>query len=185
METDRENQEGSPWAWFWGMAVFALSLDQGTKWLAESLLDPYRPPTLIPGFFELRLVHNDGAAFSMFRGGRWMFILISVAAAFFLPYYLRSLRRAGENHFLLPVGLGLIWGGAMGNAVDRIFRDRGLVVDFFHFFWGEHSFPVFNVADSAITVGLVAIVWATLFPGTQPDSVSEKDKEEVHAPDPL
>lgn len=167
------------------MAALALFLDQGTKWMAESLLDPYRPPTLIPGLFELRLVHNDGAAFSMFRGGRWMFILISAAAAVFLPYYLRSLRREGENHLFLPIGLGLIWGGAMGNAIDRVFRDRGLVVDFFHFFWGEYSFPVFNIADSAITVGLFAIVWATLFPGLRDRSAPENEKEESHASDPL
>ncbi|MCB9767173.1 MAG: signal peptidase II [Candidatus Omnitrophica bacterium] len=169
------------WMSFWGCGVLALVLDQATKWIALATLDPYAPPSVIPGLFELRLVHNDGAAFSMFQGGRWLFIAVSIGAALFLPFYLRSLLNEGENHSFYPLGLGLIWGGAMGNAVDRVFREQGLVVDFFHVFWKDHSFPVFNVADSAITAGLVAIVVAAILFGAPDHPQSEKE----NAPDTL
>jgi len=163
------------WRAFWTCGAMALVLDQATKWIALGHLDPYDPPTIIPNLFELRLVHNDGAAFSLFQGGRWVFILVSIGAAFFLPLYLRSLMRDGEDHLFYPIGLGLIWGGAMGNAVDRVFREDGLVVDFFHFFWKQYSFPVFNVADTAITIGLIAILFAAIFLENPKDSGPEKE----------
>ncbi len=165
----------SLWLAFWVCGFISLVLDQATKWIALGTLDPYAPPTVIPGLFELRLVHNDGAAFSMFRGGRWVFILVSLGAAFFLPLYLKSLMNDGEDHTFYPIGLGLIWGGAMGNAVDRVFREDGLVVDFFHCYWKQYSFPVFNVADSAITVGLIAIILAAMFLGTPKNPRGETD----------
>ena len=163
MEIRPTRRSVSIWSTFWTCGILAVVLDQGTKWLALSTLDPYNPPTILPGLFELQLVHNDGAAFSLFQGGRWMFIAVSIAAAFFLPLYLKSLIGEGESHPFYPLGLGLIWGGAMGNALDRIFREQGLVVDFFHVVWSQYSFPVFNVADSAITLGLVALLFVALF----------------------
>jgi signal peptidase II len=147
------------------VALFALLADQASKAAVLALLHRGVPLPIFPGLFELRLEFNPGAAFSLFIGGRWVFVAVSIAAFLFLPMYLSSLLRAGERHWIYPAGVGLILGGAIGNALDRVFRDKGWVVDFFHAHWGNHSFPVFNVADSCITVGLSALLFAMLFPG--------------------
>jgi signal peptidase II len=146
------------WLWFIGCAAVALVADQVTKEVMLHLLDPANPIPIVPGCFELLLVFNPGAAFSMFEGARWMFIGVSALALVFLPYYLRGLMRQGERSRGYPIGLGMILGGAIGNAIDRLFRPEGLVVDFFHAFWGDKHFPVFNVADSAISVGLAVLM---------------------------
>ena len=179
LESDRSVTAARSWVLFWLTAFFALSLDQVSKWVALSYLDPYRPVEIIPNLFELRLVHNDGAAFSILPGGRWLFVLVSVAAALFLPLYQRSLLKEGEGHWLFSLGLGLIWGGAMGNAIDRVARAQGLVVDFIHFYLPGYQFPVFNVADSAITLGLGAVLFVTLFPSKP----AGKESRQPDAPD--
>lgn len=170
------------WILFWGVAVALVVLDQGAKFLALAGLDPARPVPILPGLFELRLVFNPGAAFSLFPGGRWLFILISMGAFFFIPWYLRGLLHQGVTGSISAIGLGLILGGAIGNAIDRLFRHEGLVVDFFHAFWNGHSFPVFNVADSAITIGIGSLILATLWakpcPGGSREETGEKAEEE-------
>ena len=171
------------WAWFVVCALAALSLDQLSKEVILRTLEPATPIPLIPNLFELRLVFNPGAAFSLFEGGRWMFISVSLGAILFLPYYLRGLLRQGERSPVYPIGLGLILGGAMGNAIDRVFRPEGLVVDFFHAYWGAHSFPVFNVADSAISVGLVLLLAFMIFapvaaPPPMPAALESPERKE-------
>ena len=150
---------------FWLIALMTLLADQTGKAAALTFLDQQHPFPILPGLFELRLEFNRGAAFSLFVGGRWIFVTVSLAAIVFLPVYLRSLLQAGEMSWLYPIGLGLILGGAMGNALDRVFRHEGMVVDFFHAFWRKHSFPVFNIADSAISVGLGVLLLVMFFPG--------------------
>lgn len=166
----------SLWKLFWGMAVSSVILDQASKWAALHYLDPANPVPILPGLFDLQLVFNPGAAFSMFQGARWMFILVSGLAVVFLPWYLASLFRQGETDWVHPAGLGLVMGGAVGNAIDRIFRHEGLVVDFFHAFWRDRHFPVFNVADSAITVGIGLLLIWSLF-GATTKNVKTVDSE--------
>ncbi len=149
---------------FWLLALITMLVDQTSKAAALELLDRNHPFPIIPHLFELRLEFNRGAAFSLFVGGRWIFVAVSLAAMIFLPVYLRNLLQAGERNWLYPIGLGLILGGAVGNALDRLFREQGMVVDFFHAYWKRHSFPVFNIADSAITVGLGALLLVMFFP---------------------
>ncbi len=149
---------------FWLLALLTLLVDQTSKAAALQLLERDQAFPIIPYLFELRLEFNRGAAFSLFVGGRWIFVMVSLVAMIFLPVYLRNLLQSGERNWFYPIGLGLILGGAMGNAIDRIFREQGMVVDFFHAFWRKHSFPVFNVADSAITVGLVALLAVMFLP---------------------
>ena len=158
---------------FWLLALLTLLADQTSKMAALEFLDRDHPFLIIPNLFELRLEFNRGAAFSLFVGGRWIFVGVSFAAMIFLPMYLRNLLQSGERNWLYPVGLGLILGGAMGNALDRIFREQGMVVDFFHAFWRRHSFPVFNIADSAITVGLGLLLLVMFLPGIMSRRSSE------------
>jgi len=159
---------------FWLLALLTLLVDQTSKAAALEFLDRDHPFPIIPHLFELRLEFNRGAAFSLFVGGRWIFVGVSFAAMVFLPLYLRSLLQSGEKSWLYPIGLGLILGGAMGNALDRIFRDQGMVVDFFHAFWRRHSFPVFNIADSAITVGLGFLLLVMFLPEIMPGRSTEE-----------
>ncbi len=162
---------------FWSVAAVAFLADQASKEAALALMDRTSRVPIVPGLFELRLEFNSGAAFSLFVGGRWFFVAVSAAALVFLPSYLLGLVRGGEQHRVYPLALGLILGGAMGNALDRCFRPKGYVVDFFHAYWGKHSFPVFNVADSAITVGLGVLLLAMFLGGGRVSRTSEEQEE--------
>lgn len=128
-------------------------LDQGTKYLADKLISTFNPIELLP-FLHLVNLRNEGAAFGMFKSfGNNIFIIISLIAIgviFFL------LIKGKEN----PLGLSLILGGAIGNLIDRFFR--GSVVDFIDVFAGRHHWPAFNVADSALTIG-IGLIFIKLF----------------------
>jgi signal peptidase II len=132
-----------------------LPLDQATKiWIAESLSYSDRI-TVIDGFFYITHVRNPGAAFGMFVDAdptfrTPFFIGVSLVAVGIIVSFYRRLA-PGDRHAALT--LGLILGGALGNLIDRVFR--GEVVDFLHFrLWTGYSWPDFNLADSAIVVGV-------------------------------
>lgn len=141
--------------WIW-LSVFVVGLDQWTKSLASAHLDYGIPHPLLPGF-NLLLVHNTGAAFSLLRNaGGWQrvfFILLALAISAALVVWLR---RIAPGQRWLPVALALILGGAAGNLWDRIFL--GYVVDFLDVFAGQWHWPAFNVADSAISAGAIMLV---------------------------
>lgn len=139
----------------WGaVALAVLVVDQATKALAVAILSDR---TIDLGFMDLRLIRNPNASFGI-PGFPGMFLLVAVIVVVMI---LRGL--PATDRLSLAVGYGLLTGGAVGNAVDRIARDPGVpsghVVDFFDLRW----FPVFNIADSAIVVGAIAlallIVW--------------------------
>jgi signal peptidase II len=138
------------------LAAIVVLLDQLTKVLVVRSFSLGERVSVVPGFFDLTLIYNRGAAFSFLSnaGGwqRWFFIGVGVAAAGFLLYLLW---RHGAQR-LFAFGLALILGGAVGNVVDRILH--GQVVDFLLAYWGRFYWPAFNVADSAITVGAVLLV---------------------------
>lgn len=135
-------------------------LDQVTKqWVLENLHHGQVIP--ITGFFDLVLVLNTGAAFSFLaeHGGwqRWFFTVLAVAVS----GWLLTLMHHHRHERLLPAAFALIIGGALGNVYDRIVH--GAVVDFLHFHYAGWSWPAFNLADSAITVGVVMMLWGQLF----------------------
>ncbi|HTE19221.1 MAG TPA: signal peptidase II, partial [Armatimonadota bacterium] len=138
---------------FWLLAAVVVLLDQWTKHLVERFLPlDGIPVPLLPGVVWLAHVHNPGMAFGQLRGAGPLLIVAAVAAVVFIVVYRARLLRGGERmHPVLAVGLALPLGGAVGNMLDRI--RLGKVVDFIYLGW----FPVFNVADSAITVGAVAL----------------------------
>jgi signal peptidase II len=110
-------------------------------------------------------MHNVGAAFSFLASAsgwqRWLFIALAVAVSVGIIVWLVRLQRSAQ--VLLPCGLALVLGGAVGNVVDRI--RLGYVIDFIHFHWDRAYFPAFNVADSAITVGAACLLLDALFEG--------------------
>lgn len=138
-----------------GVAVI-VAADVLTKvWAVSALSDG--PVGVVGDFVELRLTRNPGGAFGRFQG---MTVVLAVAAIAITFLLVRELRRTTDR--VLLFGLTLVLGGALGNLVDRVFRSpgvlRGHVVDFVSV--GE--FPVFNIADSCITIGAIALVLRTL-----------------------
>jgi len=150
-------------------ALVVLVLDQLTKaWALEALM-PGRPAPVIDGVFSLTLVMNPGLAFGMLSttpaGWRWVVALLSIGALTVLAVVgLRMLPGGGR---LTPLALGLIFGGAVGNLIDR--GRFGAVVDFLDFYWRGYHWPAFNAADSAITVGVALLALRLL---TAPSSPS-------------
>lgn len=141
------------------LAALVVLLDQLTKWWILELMDPPRQIELTP-FFNLVLAWNRGVSFSLFHSG-----------AAYAPYILSAVALAvvagllwwiGRQERLLPaLAIGLVIGGALGNVIDRL--TFGAVVDFLDFHAGNWHWPAFNLADSAITVGVIGLVADGLF----------------------
>ena len=133
-----------------------IALDQLTKIIASAWLTLHVPVAVMP-HLNLTLVHNPGAAFSLFgdAGGwqRWMLLGVTAVVCLFLYYWLKRLDR-GETATIIAIAA--IIGGALGNAVDRLLY--GHVVDFIDLYYGEYHWPVFNLADAAITLGALALI---------------------------
>ena len=140
---------------FWGTAAAIVVSDVITKLLAESLLARRLPLSVIGDWVQLRLVYNQGAAFGLDVGenSRWVFFGLAIIALVVLGSMVRS-TRPGDRFRLLA--LALVCGGAAGNLIDRIRSAQG-VVDFVDIGVGGWRWPTFNVADSAITVGAIAL----------------------------
>lgn len=146
--------------WLW-LTLLVIVLDQITKYMASSLLSYYKPVAVMP-LFNFTLLHNTGAAFSFLddAGGwqRWFFTLIAAGVSVFLVLWLRRLTTQEK---VQAISLALILGGALGNVIDRV--RFGYVVDFLDFYYDKWHFPAFNIADSAITIGAVLIIYDSLF----------------------
>jgi signal peptidase II len=147
-----------------GLVAALVGLDQASKQLAEALLAPYTPHAVVPGFFNLTLAYNPGAAFSFLAGAggwqRWFFLALALVVGGVLLRWL-LLRPARE--ILWPLAYTLILGGAIGNAVDRALH--GHVIDFIQLYYRDWYWPAFNLADSAITIGAALYVWMSFREG--------------------
>lgn len=138
------------------LALGVLILDQVSKWyILTYLLKPGEYINVLP-FFDLVLVWNRGVSFGFL--GNLPVDLSTVLATFALGasalmacWFFKS--KTAFMHF----GLSLMIGGAVGNSIDRL--RFGAVIDFLHFYWGHYSFPAFNIADSAITLGVILVIF--------------------------
>ena len=145
---------------FFLLALFAAliaGIDQLTKLLVVQNIPLYAKVDAIPGLFNLTYVQNTGAAWSILEGARWAFVVLFVVltAALLLEYFKKPLPlRKYERWFLAA-----IYGGGLGNIIDRVFR--GFVVDMINLEFME--FPVFNVADCFITCGCIALFVSLVF----------------------
>lgn len=133
-----------------------------TKHLANTSLE-FAQPVKITGFFNLTLLYNHGAAFSLLSNAQtsWqmiVFSLISLVAAIVLTYLIIKQPSNAKLNFL---SFSLILGGALGNFYDRAFQ--GYVIDFLDFHIGNYHWPAFNIADSAITCGVILLILASFF----------------------
>lgn len=155
------------------VAATLFALDLVTKIIVVARIRPGESVSIIGDFVELVLVRNPGAAFSMATGMTWLLTLIATAVVIGVLRIGRTLRST-----LWAIGLGGVLGGALGNLMDRLFREpgplQGHVVDFVSVGW----WPVFNVADSSIVCGAILLVTLTVF-GFEPDGTRYKDKEKA------
>jgi signal peptidase II len=133
------------------LSALVIALDQISKALIEHSLSLYQSIPVLP-VLEITRLHNTGAAFSFLADEtgwqRWLFTVLAIVVSVVLLLWLRRIDRGAR---LLAGAVALILGGALGNVIDRL--RLGHVIDFVHAHWGEHYFPAFNVADSAITIG--------------------------------
>ena len=139
------------------ISLIVLALDAWTKWLVANHISPHESVSLIPNVFELVHVRNTGAAFGIGAnsGSQLVPLLLNGGAlAVFLTVVVYAIRTAVTDR-VLQVGLHLILGGAIGNLLDR-FR-LGYVVDFLDVYIRDHHWPAFNVADSAICIGIALL----------------------------
>lgn len=139
------------------LSLFAIVLDQATKLAVAASMPLYESIALIPGFFNLTHVHNTGAAFSFLSqaGGwqRWFFAVLAIVVSVSLTLWMARLKK---HEILLAVALALILGGAIGNLIDRL--AYGYVIDFLDVYYQSWHWPAFNVADSAICIGVALLV---------------------------
>jgi len=143
--------------------LVVLGLDQATKALIKTTIPLYGTVAVIRGFFNITHVRNTGGAFGILAGETGslrttFFIVITVGALVLIFLIFRKVR---ENRILAPLALAMVIGGALGNLVDRI--RWGYVIDFLDLYWETYHWPAFNVADSAITVGICLLVIDNLF----------------------
>jgi signal peptidase II len=145
-------------------AALVLVLDQLTKLAALQRLVPGAPVDVIDGFFSLTLVMNPGLAFGMLSttptAWRWVVALLSMGALAVLGVV--GMRMLPGGGWMTRLALGLIFGGAVGNLIDR--ARFGAVVDFLDFYWRGYHWPAFNLADSAISVGVALLALRILLP---------------------
>ena len=144
-----------PWMWLC-VSVLVILLDWHTKQMASESLALYRPQEIF-SWLNMTLAHNYGAAFSFLNnaGGwqRWFFVVLASGVSLILLVWLLRLPR---HEWRTGLSLALIIGGAVGNLIDRI--QLGYVVDFIDVYFRDWHYPAFNVADSAITVGVVLLL---------------------------
>jgi signal peptidase II len=144
------------------IVVAVVALDRLTKWLVIQRLPEAHEVSIIPGLFQLSHWENTGAAFSMFADSSspWRtlgLIGFSVVALVVIGFLLW---KSGSALNATTIALTMIMGGALGNLWDRV--GKGTVTDFLDFYLGQHHWPPFNVADSAIVVGSILLIWKVM-----------------------
>ena len=160
--------------WLLLLSVFVVVADRVTKWLASTRIEMGSNVIVIPHVFAISHVENPGAAFSLFNDSssparvRWLLLIFSLLAAVAV---LVALMKLGRRLTATTVALALILGGALGNAWDRL--RFGYVIDFLEVHIIHYHWPDFNVADSAIVVGGILLVFDALFNGKDAAPVSE------------
>ncbi len=140
------------------IALAVLACDQWSKWMVEAHLPEPSSQEIIPGFLHLSHVRNTGVAFGLFAapgadGASWLLSLLGISALVLVSYFFW---RAPANGRLLLVSLALVLGGAVGNLMDRL--STGAVTDFIGVYLGSYRWPDFNVADSAISIGIALLL---------------------------
>lgn len=159
--------------WYYLIALVVFLVDQGTKYLIASRMELREEISVIGNFFLIYSHRNTGAAFGILPNQRWFFVVVTIIVVVAIIWYMNYVRKSSARK-LLPVALGLVLGGALGNFLDRALN--GEVVDFLQFNFGSYTFPIFNIADSCIVIGVALIILDSLLDmnrGTQNNKSNE------------
>jgi signal peptidase II len=150
---------------FWMIMVAAVVLDQASKQLIVHLMELGESIVAIPGFLNFTYILNEGASFSILQGQRWIFIIVSIIVLILVFF---ALKYVPKRMRLFRAFIALFIGGMLGNFIDRLYL--GAVIDFIDLGW----FPIFNVADSCISISVAAICIMLLF--GKPGALLDKKK---------
>lgn len=134
------------------VSLIVIIVDQLSKYLTVKYMTEGASIPIIPGVFHLTFIYNRGAAFGLLENQQWIFILVALALIAVVFYFRQDIKEADEY---TRFGTALLLGGAIGNLIDRI--RINMVIDYFDFI----IWPIFNIADVAICVGVSMIIWGT------------------------
>lgn len=151
------------------IALAVIALDQWTKWLVLKNMELGESITIIDSFLYITSHRNSGAAWGILQGQMWFFYIITTIVTIALLYYLKKSVNEGV---LFKFSLALMLGGAIGNFIDRLFRQE--VVDFIHTYPFGYNFPIFNIADSSLVIGVALLIFYMV-------KEERKTKEKEHA----
>ncbi len=135
------------------IGIIVLAIDQLTKYLVATRMELGESIPVLGEFFKITSHRNSGAAWGMFEGRMMFFYIITVFVLIFLIYFYKTEAR---NNFLMQLGITLLMAGALGNFIDRLLFQE--VVDFADLLLITYDFPIFNVADSALTIGVIIML---------------------------
>ncbi|EDL64111.1 signal peptidase II [Bacillus sp. SG-1] len=135
------------------IALIVVALDQLTKWLIVRNMTEGQSITVIEDLFYITSHRNQGAAWGILQGQMWFFYIITIAVIIGIVYYLEKQAKGDK---LFSISLALLLGGAIGNFIDRLFRKE--VVDFLNTYIFQYDFPIFNIADAALTFGVGLLI---------------------------
>lgn len=151
------DMDGGNRVFYYIIATLVILVDQWTKWLVIKKMELGESIMIIENFFYLTSHRNRGAAWGILQGQMWFFYIITVIVVIGVIYYLQT---QGKKQPLLGIALALILGGAIGNFIDRLFRKA--VVDFIDIWIFTYNYPIFNIADSSLVVGVGLIFIQTI-----------------------
>ncbi|MDX9872719.1 MAG: signal peptidase II [Clostridia bacterium] len=152
---------------FWTITLAVLALDRAVKYVVTANMQVGQSIPIIETFFHITFVKNPGAAFGILTDKRWFFVVVTIAILALLFYLAFTM---GKNSKFTAVCLALICGGAIGNFIDRV--ASGLVTDYLDF---RGIWPyIFNLADSAIVVGVILLAWQLIRDELKQEKPSEK-----------
>jgi signal peptidase II len=152
-----------------GIIAAIVALDQWSKWKIKTSYDLYHSEPIIQDFFHFTYVTNDGMAFGLsFPGGKQVLLFVTLALTGVIIW---MLWKEKNSHNLIRYGLSFILAGAIGNMIDRVLY--GKVVDFLDIMVGDFHWYIFNVADSAVTTGMILFILHTILIGEKKPITSE------------
>ena len=152
-----------------GIIATIVALDQWSKWRIKTSYDLYHSEPIIQDFFHFTYVTNDGMAFGLsFPGGKQVLLFVTLALTGVIIW---MLWKEKNSHNLIRYGLSFILAGAIGNMIDRVLY--GKVVDFLDIMIGDFHWYIFNVADSAVTTGMILFILHTILIGEKKPITSE------------
>ncbi len=142
--------------------IILIALDQLTKFLIVKSLEVGESIKVISNFLYITSHRNQGAAWGILQGKMWLFYIVTIVVLVILFMFFKN---EGYGRPDVQLGLSLLIAGSIGNSIDRLFR--GEVVDFVDTYIFSYNFPIFNVADAALTIGVIVLIIVILFEGKE------------------